>query len=45
VSNVEVDFAAKTAKVTMAPGKTLSQGMCDQAFQGSKYAVSSVRSQ
>ncbi len=44
MQSVEVSFAAKTADVTMKPGKTLSQADCQRAFEGSKYSVKSFES-
>jgi hypothetical protein len=29
--------------VTMKPGKSLSKEMCDEAFEGSRYSVSSLQ--
>lgn len=37
---MEVDFEAKTAAVTMQPGKSLTREDCDKAFSGTKYTVS-----
>jgi len=41
VASVEVDFAAKTASVTMQPGKSLTREDCDKAFTGTNYTVGS----
>jgi copper chaperone CopZ len=43
VEGVTVDFDAKTAMVTMAPGKSLSRDACQDAFRGSRYSVSAVK--
>ncbi|MBI5506471.1 MAG: heavy-metal-associated domain-containing protein [Deltaproteobacteria bacterium] len=40
-ASAEVDFAAKTATVTMAPGKTLTREDCTKALAGTKYTISS----
>lgn len=39
---MRVDFAAKTATVTLRPGKSLSKERCDDAFRDTPYRVSSV---
>jgi len=41
VASVEVDFASKTAAVTMTPGKTLTREDCTKAFTGTQYTVAS----
>ncbi len=37
---MDVDFDAKTATVTMQPGKTLTREDCAKAFEGTNYSVS-----
>ena len=44
VASAEVDFDAKTAAVTMVPGKTLTREDCAKAFVGTKYTVASFES-
>ncbi len=39
MGSIDVDFAAKTATVTMAPGKEFTRAQCDEAFKDSKYTV------
>lgn len=39
---MDVDFDAKTATVTMEPGKTLTREQCDKAFEGSNYSVKTI---
>lgn len=41
VASAEVDFKAKTAAVTMMPGKTLTREDCAKAFAGTNYKVAS----
>ena len=38
---MRVNFAAKTATVTLRPGKSLSKERCYDAFRGTSYRVSS----
>ena len=42
--SVDVSFEAKTADVTMKPGKKLTQAECQRAFEGSHYTVKSFES-
>lgn len=39
MAEVEVDFPTKTARLTMAPGKSLAKDACDTAFEGTNYRV------
>jgi hypothetical protein len=41
VASVEADFDAKTATVTMQPGKTLTRVDCETAFKSTSYGVAS----
>ncbi len=41
VDRVDISFAAKTAMVTMRPGKSLSKTRCEAAFQNTPYGVAS----
>jgi copper chaperone CopZ len=43
VEQVEIDFSAKTATVTMQPGKSLTREECEQAFQDTRYRVAAFR--
>jgi hypothetical protein len=43
VEQVEIDFSAKTATVTMQEGRTLNKEECEKAFAGSRYAVTSLK--
>jgi hypothetical protein len=38
---VRVNFATKTATVTLRLGKSLSKERCDEVFRGTPYRVSS----
>lgn len=38
---MDIDFQAKTAAVTMQPGKTLTRQDCDKALDGTRYKVTS----
>jgi len=38
---VDADFDAKTATVTMQPGKTLTRADCESAFKSSSYGIAS----
>jgi len=42
VDKVRVDFAAKTATVTLEPGTTLTKEQCDAAFKDSPYRIVSL---
>lgn len=39
MSSVDVDFEAKTALITMEPGRELSKTQCEKAFGESRYKV------
>ncbi|MCB9882593.1 MAG: hypothetical protein H6834_12455 [Planctomycetes bacterium] len=39
VDDVAIDFAAKTARVRMAKGKTMDQKIIEKAFDGGRYGV------
>jgi hypothetical protein len=39
VASVDVDFEAKTALITMEPGRELSKSQCEKAFGESRYKV------
>ena len=41
VARVRVNFAMKTARVTMSPGVPLSKEACDAAFDNTPYTMSS----
>jgi Cu+-exporting ATPase len=41
VASVDIDFEAKTATLTCAPGKTVSRAAVEKAFAGSPYGVTS----
>jgi hypothetical protein len=43
VGDVTVDFARKTATVTMKAGHTLDKAACERAFEGQSYRVADFR--
>jgi len=42
VDKVRINFAAKTATVTLQPGTTLTKEQCDAAFNDSPYGILSL---
>ena len=40
---MKINFKAKTATVTMKPGKSLSLEACKEAFKGTAYDVASLK--
>jgi hypothetical protein len=43
VDKVRINFAAKTATVTLQPGTTLTKEECDAVFKDSPYGVLSLK--
>jgi hypothetical protein len=43
VADIDVDFQAKTATLTMEPGRALERGACEGAFEGGRYGVVDFR--
>ena len=43
MTEVDIDFGAKTALITMAPGTSLSRDQCDAVFQETRYEVLEFR--